>query len=176
MIQVMDGYRVREGVIIAKGFYEDDAPELHGQRDYLIANGHARIAEPGEAVVDSKPDADALPVDGYDGNLLKVHQGYRVREGHIINPGLYVPDDPVLDGRGQYLVDNGYAMVIVREPAPEPEPEPAEKPLGKMTVAELKAKAESLGASVPEGIVKADLLTMVEGLIKGIAEATAPKE
>lgn len=165
MIRVIDGYRVREGVVIEKGFYEDDAPELHGLRDYLIENGHAKKAEPGEAVVEDKPDEDALSLEGYDGDILKVHQGYRVREGHIISPGLYVLDDPLLDGRAQYLVDNGFATVIVRA---APAPKVAEKSLTKMTVAELTAKAESLGITVPEGALRADIIVLIE--------AAAPKE
>ena len=160
MIYVIDGYRVRDGVIIPRGYYEDDAPELFGQRDYLLANGHAREAQPGDVVIDQAA-ADTLSFEDYDGDLLKVHQGYRVGEGHIINPGLYRPDDPALAGRADYLVENHYATWLKREPPVLP-PEAPKPNLSRMKVNELKALAAEHGIEIPDDALKADIVALLE--------------
>lgn len=160
MIQVFDGYRVAEGIIIEKGFYEDDATELHGKGQYLLENGHARKAEPGDVVINQQ-EAQTLSFDDYDGDIIKVHQGYRVAEGHIIDVGLYRPDDPALAGRATYLVENHYATKLVREKSVAAKPEPSPS-LSELTVPKLKARAAELGIEVPSDAVKADIVALIE--------------
>ncbi len=53
---------------------------------------------------------------------------------------------------------------------PESKPVPVEKPIGKMTVDELKAYAAEKGIELPEDGKKADLLAAIEAAEKGGAE------
>lgn len=114
MIQVIDGYRMNGGHVIPKGYYETDAPELMGIAPYLLENGHARYAEPPAAAAPQPGELVAQSLEGYDGDVIHVKQGYRVAEGKIVAVGLYQAGDPALYGKDSYLVENGYATRIVQ--------------------------------------------------------------
>lgn len=178
MIQVIHGYRVREGVVIPKGFYEDDATELLGLAEYLLDNKHARIATPGDIEVEQET-VEALAFEDYDGDLLDVHQGYRVSSGHIINAGLYRPDDPSLAGKAEYLVENRYATWRKRPPKVKAEsetPPPTPHVNKQMKADELKALAASLGVTVPEGATKDVIVKAIEDDAAAKAAASIPPD
>lgn len=50
--------------------------------------------------------------------LSDLYQGRVNKEIIHIEAGVYEIDDPALFGRGQYLVDNGHAVVIQEKPKP----------------------------------------------------------
>lgn len=175
MIRVIDGYRVGPGVTIPKGVYEDDAPELHGLAEYLLENKHARIATPGDIEVEQET-VEALAFEDYDGDLLDVHQGYRVSSGHIINAGLYRPDDPSLAGKADYLVENRYATWRKRPAKAVAVPPPAPN-LSKLKIDELKALAADEGLVVPEGATKGEIVKLFEeAAAKANAQPPEPPE
>jgi hypothetical protein len=165
MIQVIDGYRMNGGHVIPKGYYETDALELMGIAPYLLENGHARYAEPPAADAPQPGAMAAQSLEDYDGDVIQVHQGYRVAEGKIIQPGVYRAGDPALYSKDEYLVTNRYATRIVQsvssksdvvaEPVGEPvvTVEVAVEPVVEPVIAEVAVEPVAEPVAEPDAVV-----------------------
>ena len=72
------------------------------------------------------------------------------------------------DGRVSRYIAEGYTLLDSPEDKPAKAPE--DKPIGKMTVDELKAYAAKNGIELPEGAAKSDILATIKNAAEGGGE------